>query len=265
MLKIILTCTLLCAIVSSVQARKEVTYAHEIVIRASNSFTVANLVYLFTATKNQSHVNIKSNFKELEPCTLNVDPVKDDITGRLQAAAHWASRNIIVWGVRNSEVVDEIRRTQYTLLMIDPWVCKYQSLELPDDIVPAEYPLILPRVLASKKSFDVFFPSQRICAPCRFSENGEKLDLEQQLQTNDEDFVDSFFIQPFESNKMSLAYFYVCNYNNDTAVMKLLDSNFGTVKKEHLNHTVDDVSASYVSNNFHSFILVSFIIRNVNA
>ncbi|XP_058805876.1 uncharacterized protein LOC131672572 [Phymastichus coffea] len=196
---------------------------------------------LFIISKNQTHIRIDSDKKNYIPCEVAVNKTEYGIPERIKATV-LGSKKIVVYGVHNSSENLMIKSVFHTVLIIDPQRCELKKLEgLIQDKVPLFFPVTLAEIVVRKNNqFDVFYLGPKECAPCRFDDEGRKIQLNQQYKA-DRTTPMEFHVKPLEQNG---GYAYALNLENGSSVLKVLDPNFTVLSQFSMNNSIFDVSTS---------------------
>ncbi|XP_058795018.1 uncharacterized protein LOC131666394 [Phymastichus coffea] len=228
--------------------------------RTTNSSTFWFLYRLYTVKKNDSHIEISKtneNYEKAEiQCTAKLYPVKDQIAGRIRVVP--GVYTLLVYGVVDTKVVDQTRKTYYKALVIDHINCTYNTISLPLQEVPVDYQILPPLVQNNLYDFDFFYPNKE-CSPCQIFENAGYIMPKHQLKLDTEKPSKAMLLKKARWPKKSpYGYFYAYNFANKTAVIRFLSKEYEIIKEKFVGHPIDAADASYSPTDDRTYIVFCY-------
>lgn len=242
MFKLIWLSILLCTLLLRVNAEENATITKEIKLSKPLSTTIIDGSQLLTLSSNRTHIFVNSTDEPSKPCILAVNREEHSIQKNVKATI--LGDKIVVWGVRTKYVINRRTRMDYTVIIVDPKQCTYKPVATyEEETLGFDVNKNLPIVVAHGDNFDLFYSTVKGCSPCRYSIDGNRLDLKQSIDVEPLESSISTHVKNFDKD----GFLYAHNYENQTSVVKIYDRSFNVIKHNTLNHTVDFVEISSVS------------------
>lgn len=229
----------------------------EIKFQTQNPYTVSIGSRIFVISKNQTYIRIDSSDKSYSPCEIVVNAVDYKISGRIRATV-LESQKIIVYGIHNESEKLLIKSVFHTILIVDPWHCQLKTLKsLVQDKVPLFFPVTPAEIVPRRNNqFDVFYLGPKECSPCRFDDEGRRIELRHQLKA-DRITPTDFHVRRFGKNG---DYAYAISWQNGSSVLKVLNRDFTVINQLTMNNSLFDFSTSLVSKFFQTLHLLIYVI-----
>lgn len=255
MLKLIVICVLLCGFALS---KDPILESANISVMKSlhsrNFFMIKINTHLFSLTwKNETHLEVFSTNQtgvnslaiNEEKCAFDTrkNPFKDLNSSRiLNTVVLSDNRTIASLGFRQQSIDlnDPFNRHDYyDLFLFDLTNCNYKIIEVAHlNKVPVLNSEYQPQLIAHDDTFDMFFFDNQKCSPCRYNSEGKLIELKHKIKINFDEEFSSFYIRLLDPIDTERNYFYAYNFQNGTAVMKLLNENFDIVKQRHVHYEI---------------------------
>lgn len=190
---------------------------------------------VFVISSYSTYLSIESTDWDYNNCTISLDE-KDRIFGKIRSET--VSDRIFVWNVIDYQNFNE----NLTFLLLDPWNCDYTALSNLEYSVPFE-------IVVNQGFIEIFSANRsKNCSPCRFDENGEFIELQNQVERENVP-VESTKIKTFNEGNN---YAYIVNLRNGMAIIKILDQDFNVLKQMNTSFKIYDLAVSPVSITFHT-------------
>lgn len=241
--KLALTITLLYTTIFLAQCTLEKPkLSRHMTITMPKSTTVSMNNQLYTVSMTTSNVHVNTSNTNQKPCDMTIDPIKNSIKGEMKVIT--SNNMLYVMGENSVERIDGKDRTKYSLMIINPHDCTLKSADMSDlnvGMTPS-----LPRIIIEDMGVDVFYPSMKICAPCRFLNDGTK-SKDIPAQINPPETRNDGRIFSFDIRKIGSQYLYAQNMEGKETMMKIIDGkSMNVVKQKKVDYPVDAMVDSKV-------------------